>query len=174
MFLTSVHSRLILPIALLLAAASPLLAQSAPAPASVRALLSATKAITVFDHVTASASEGVVTLEGAVTSRAKREQIETEVATAPGVRQIVNRLRVLGASPGDEDLRRRVARAIYGHPSFRAYAAMSQPPIRVLVDEGRVTLAGKVRTSVEKLVARSIAEAEAKRQVDDELRVTAR
>ena len=167
-------SRLILSIVLLLAAAPPLLAQSAPAPASVRALLSATKAITVFDHVSATASGGVVTLEGAVTSRAKREQIETEVATAPGVTQIVNRVKVLGSSPGDEGLRRRVARAIYGHPSFRAYAAMSQPPIRVLVDDGRVRLAGEVRTTVEKLVARSIAESEAKRKVADDLRVTGR
>lgn len=165
-------SRLILSIVVLLAAVSPALAQSAPP--AVRAMLSATKAITVFDHVTATAADGVVTLEGAVTSRAKREQIETEIATAPGVRQIVNRLKVLGASAADEDLRRRVARALYGHPSFRAYAAMSQPPIRVLVDGGRVTLAGEVRTTVEKLVARSIAEGEAKRQVADELSVSGR
>ena len=165
-------SRLILSIVLLLAAAAPALAQSAPA--EVRALLNATKAITVFDHVSASASDGVVTLEGAVTSRAKREQIETEVATAPGVRQIVNRVKVLRSSPGDGDLRRRLAGAIYGHPSFRAYAAMSQPPIRVLVDGGRVTLAGEVRTTVEKLVARSITEGEAKRPVADDLTVTGR
>lgn len=158
----------------LLAAASPAPAQSAPAPAAVRALLSATQAITVFDHVSATEAEGVVTLEGAVTSREKREQIETEIATAPGVRQIVNRLKVLGSSPGDEDLRRRVARAIYGHPSFRTYAAMSQPPIRVLVDQGRVRLAGEVRTTVERLVARSIAESESKRQVADDMRVTGR
>ncbi len=168
------NSRLIFSIVLLLAAASPALAQSAPAPAAVRALLSATKAITVFDYVSATSADGVVTLEGAVTSRAKREQIETEVATAPGVRQIVNRLTVLNTSPGDEDLRRRVARAIYGHPSFRAYAAMSQPPIRVLVDGGRVTLAGEVRTTVERLVARSIAESESNRQVADDLSVTGR
>lgn len=165
-------SRLILSIVLLLAAVSPVPAQSAPA--SVRALLSATKAITVFDYVSATASDGVVTLEGAVTSRAKREQIETEVATAPGVAQIVNRVKVLRSAPGDEDLRRRVARAIYGHPSFRAYAAMSQPPIRVLVDGGHIRLAGEVRTTVEKLVARSIAESEAKRQVADDLTVAGR
>lgn len=130
-------------------------------------MLSATKAITVFDHVTASASHGVVTLEGKVTSRAKREQLETELATAPGVTQIVNRLKVLRASATDDGLRHRVAAAIYGHPSFRAYAAMSQPPIRVLVEGGRVTLAGEVRTSVERLVARSLAEAEVRRPVGD-------
>jgi osmotically-inducible protein OsmY len=158
----------------MLVTALVLAAPQAPVPEGVRALLAATQAITVFDHVTASSSGGIVTLEGKVTSRAKREQIETEVATAPGVTQIVNRLKVLGSSPADEALRHRVARAIYGHPSFRAYAAMSQPPIRVLVDGGRVTLAGDVRTSVERLVARSLAEAEVQGTVADLIRVSGR
>lgn len=144
-------------------------AASPQAPAAVRALLDATKAITVFDHVTATADRGVVTLSGKVTSAAKREQIETEIATAPGVRQIVNRVRVLPASASDDALRHRVARAIYGHPLFRQYAAMSQPPIRVLVERGRVSLAGSVRTEVERLMARSLAETEARGAVADAL-----
>lgn len=142
--------------------------------AGVRALLGATQAVTVFDHVTASAVEGVVTLEGKVTSKAKREQLETEVATVPGVRQIVNRISVLPASPADDALRHRVARAIYGHPSFRQYAAMSHPPIRVLVEQGRVTLAGQVATSVQRLMALSIAEGEVKGKVGDRLDVAGR
>lgn len=136
----------------------------------VRDLLNATQAITVFDHVTASGTGGTVTLSGKVTSHAKREQLETEVATVPGVRQIVNRIAVLPASATDDGLRHRVARAIYGHPSFRQYAAMSHPPIRVIVERGRVTLAGQVETPVQRLVALSIAEGEAKRKVGDELR----
>ena len=135
----------------------------------VRVLLNATQAITVFDHVSASASDGVITLAGKVTSKAKRDQIETEVATVPGVRQIVNRISVLPASASDDELRHRVARAIYGHPSFRQYAAMSHPPIRVLVERGRVTLAGQVSTSVQRQVAVSIAEGEVKGKVSDQL-----
>jgi osmotically-inducible protein OsmY len=144
---------------------------SPQAPAAVRALLDATKAITVFDHVTATSDRGVVTLSGKVTSRAKREQIETEIATAPGVRQVVNRVKVLPASASDDALRHRVARAIYGHPLFRQYAAMSQPPIRVLVERGRVSLAGGVRSEVERLMARSLAEAEAPGAVEDALAI---
>ncbi len=163
------HIRLILALVLALAAAQPLWAQGAPVLSTVRAMLEATQAITVFDHVTASAGGAVITLEGKVTSRAKRDQIETEVATVPGVRQIVNRVAVLGTSAGEDELRHRVARAIYGHPSFRRYAAMSQPPIRVLVDGNRVALAGEVGTAVERLVARSLAEGETKTPVDDDL-----
>ena len=141
-------------------------------PAAVRALLDTTKAITVFDHVTATSERGVITLSGKVTSQAKRDQIETEIATAPGVRQVVNRVKVLPASASDDALRHRVARAIYGHPLFRKYAAMSQPPIRVLVERGRVSLAGSVRSEVERLMARSLAEAEAPGAVENALAVT--
>lgn len=142
--------------------------------AGVRALLNATQAITVFDHVTASVSGTVVTLTGKVTSKAKREQLETEVATVPGVRDIVNRIAVLPASASDDELRHRIARAIYGHASFRQYAAMSHPPIRVIVERGRVTLAGEVATPVQRLMALSIAEGEVKSKVGDELDVTGR
>jgi osmotically-inducible protein OsmY len=140
---------------------------------AVRELLNATQAITVFDHVTATGSGGVITLTGKVTAKAKREQLETEVATAPGVRQVVNRITVLPSSPSDDTLRQRVARAIYGHASFRQYAAMSQPPIRVLVENGRVTLAGQVRVEVERLMAVLLAEEAAGSKVDDQLRVGA-
>lgn len=137
--------------------------------AAVAALLGATRAITVFDFVTADTRAGIVTLEGKVTSKAKREQIATEVSTVPGVRQVVNRLTVLPASATDDALRRRVARAIYGHPLFRTYAARSQPPIRVLVEHGHVTLAGTVRNAVERQMARTLAEAEAPGRVTVDL-----
>ena len=140
---------------------------------AVRDLLNATQAVTVFDHVLASGAGGIVTLTGKVTSKAKREQLETEVATVPGVRQVVNRIAVLPASASDDALRHKVARAIYGHTSFRQYAAMSHPPIRVLVERGKVILAGSVRTSVERLVAVSIAEEAAGSKVDDQLRIPA-
>lgn len=154
--------------------AAPAIALQQDALGGVRALLNATQAITVFDHVTASASGNVVTLTGKVTSKAKREQLENEVATVPGVRDIVNRITVLPASATDDDLRHRVARAIYGHASFRQYAAMSHPPIRVIVEHGRVSLAGEVSSGVQRLMALSIAEGEVKGKVGDQIEVTGR
>ena len=151
--------------------AAPAAAQD-PMPA-VRELLDATQAITVFDHVTAAGLGGTVTLSGKVTSKAKRDQLETEVATVPGVRQVVNRISVLSSSSADDALRHRVARAIYGHTSFRQYAAMTHPPIRVIVDRGHVTLAGSARTAVERLVAMSLAEEAAGKKVGDQLLIGA-
>lgn len=139
----------------------------------VRELLNATQAVTVFDHVTASGADGVITLRGKVTSKAKREQLETEVATVPGVRQVVNRIDVLSSSAADDALRQRIARAIYGHPSFKRYAAMTHPPIRVLVDRRRVTLAGDVQSPVERMIAVSLAEEAAGSKVEDQLRIAA-
>lgn len=139
----------------------------------MRTLLNATQAVTVFDHVAASGDGAIITLTGKVTSKAKRDQLETEVATVPGVRQVVNRISVLRSSASDDAMRHRVARAIYGHTSFRQYAAMTHPPIRVIVERGKVTLAGSVRTAVERLVAMSLAEEAAGSKVDDQLRVDA-
>ena len=139
----------------------------------VRELLHATQAVTVFDHVTPSGAGGVITLTGKVTSKSKRDQLETEVATVPGVRQVINRIAVLPASASDDAIRHKVARAIYGHASFRRYAAMTQPPIRVLVERGRVTLAGDVRTDVERLVAISLASEASGSAVEDQLRISA-
>lgn len=141
--------------------------------APVRELLNATQAVTVFDYVTASGGEGIITLSGKVTSKAKRDQLETEVATVPGVRQVVNRIDVLSSSAADDALRHRIARAIYGNPSFKRYAAMTHPPIRVLVDRRRVTLAGEVQSPVERMIAVSLAEEAAGSKVEDQLRIPA-
>ena len=165
-------SRLIPAAALVFCVAGHAAAAQQPVDA-VHGLLSATQAVTVFDHVTATGSGSVITLTGKVTSKAKRDQLETEVATVPGVRQVVNRISVLPGSASDDALRHRVARAIYGHTSFRQYAAMTHPPIRVLVERGRVTLAGGVRTAIERLVAISLAEDAAGSKVADQLRVSA-
>jgi hyperosmotically inducible protein len=56
-----------------------------------------------------------------------------------------NRIEVLPPSPGDERLRQRLYRSIYGFdsPLFR-YAQRAVPPIHIIVDRGRVTLKGVV------------------------------
>lgn len=158
------------------AALTALLVLGAPMPgraqdAGVTALLEATKAITVFDYVTAETRDGVVTLAGKVTSAVKRDQIQSEIATVPGVKRVVNHISVLPASGTDDALRRRVARAIYGHPLFRTYAAQSQPPIRVVVEHGHVTLAGTAQNGVEREMARALADAEAPHRVTVDLAV---
>ncbi len=111
---------------------------------------------TIFDFVSVSYDAGVLTLSGKVTMPFKRTDIERRVERIEGVERVVNRIEVLPVSQFDEDLRRGIARAIYGNSSFWEYAAMTNPPIHVIVEGGRVTLAGVVRSEVEKHLARSL------------------
>ena len=112
---------------------------------------------TIFDDVSARIENGVVTLTGKVTMPYKKEEIGKRVTGIDGVREVKNDIGVLPVSSFDEDLRRRIARAIYGNPSFWNYAAMAQPPIHIIVEHGRVTLTGVVNNNVERMLARSLA-----------------
>jgi hyperosmotically inducible periplasmic protein len=128
---------------------------------------------TIFDDVRASVDSGVVTLTGKVTMPYKRNDIEHRIARVDGVRQVVNRIDVLPVSIFDDELRHRIARAIYSNPSFWHYAAMANPPIHIVVDRGRVTLTGVVMSEVEKMLARSIATGFGALSVKNELRTEA-
>jgi BON domain len=112
---------------------------------------------TIFDDVNARIDNGLVTLTGKVTMPYKKDDIGKRVARIDGVREVQNRIEVLSVSSYDEELRYRIARAIYGNPSFWNYAAMANPPIHIIVDRGRVTLTGVVNSNVERMLARSLA-----------------
>ena len=112
---------------------------------------------TVFDSVQAQVDGGVVTLTGKVTMPYKRTDIERRVAKAEGVAAVRNRIEVLPVSRFDDDLRLRIARAIYANPNFRHYGSMVNPPIHILVERGRVTLQGIVNNETDRLLARAIA-----------------
>lgn len=112
---------------------------------------------TVFDDISANVHEGVVTLSGKVTMPYKRDDIARRVAKVDGVATVRNDIAVLPVSQFDDQLRYRIARAIYGNSSFWNYAAMANPPIHIVVDGGRVTLTGVVTSDVERMLARSLA-----------------
>lgn len=112
---------------------------------------------TVFDDVSAGIGDGVVRLEGKVTMPFKRSDIERRVARIAGVRRVENRIEVLPVSIFDDRLRYAVARAIYGNSSFWQYASMTDPPIHIIVENGRITLTGVVASEVERMLARSLA-----------------
>jgi osmotically-inducible protein OsmY len=112
---------------------------------------------TVFDSVDAAVKDGVVTLTGRVTMPFKRDDIEKRVAKVDGVRELHDEISVLPVSQFDDQIRYRVARAIYTNPNFWNYAIVADPPIHVVVEHSRVTLTGTVQNEVDKALARSIA-----------------
>ena len=112
---------------------------------------------TIFDDVSASVKDGVVTLTGKVTMPYKRDDIEKRVSNVEGVRAVRDEIGVLPVSQFDDELRVRIARSIYGHSNFWNYAVMANPPIHIVVERGRVTLTGVVATEVDRMLARSLA-----------------
>jgi len=113
--------------------------------------------LTIFDSISAEVVEGRVQLTGWVTMPYKRDDIEKRVRKVEGIMTIDNKIGVLPVSQFDDDLRFRIARAIYSHSSFWNYAMMATPPIRVVVNRGHVSLEGVVNSNVERMLARSLA-----------------
>jgi hyperosmotically inducible protein len=87
----------------------------------------------------------------------KRDDIGKRVAKIDGVREVRNQIADLPVSQFDDELRYRIARAIYGHSNFWNYAIMPNPPIHIVVERGRVTLTGVVGSEVDRMLARSLA-----------------
>jgi hyperosmotically inducible protein len=128
---------------------------------------------TIFDDVNASVKDGVVTLTGRVTMPFKSSDIERRVAKVDGVRAVRNEIEALPVSQFDDELRYRIARAIYGHSNFWNYAIMPNPPIHIVVERGRVTLTGVVGTEVDRMLARSLASGFGAFSVKNELKTDA-
>ena len=129
--------------------------------------------LTIFDDVSTHVGAGVVLLEGKVTSAQKKEELGRRIAGLPGVRELRNEVDVLPSSTTDDALRRKVARAIYGNPAFWRYAALPQPPIRIIVQQGDVTLTGVVPSEADRVLAASLASGCGERSTTNALRTHA-
>jgi osmotically-inducible protein OsmY len=129
--------------------------------------------LTIFDWVSGSVDNGVVTLTGKVTMPFKKSDLERRAAEVSGVREVLNRIEVLPVSIYDEELRLRIARAIYGNSAFWQYASRANPPIRIVVERGHVTLMGVVNSNVERVLARSLATGFGELSITNELRTDA-
>ena len=126
---------------------------------------------TVFDSVEVGVDDGVVVLAGSVYRPNRKEDIESLVAEVRGVREIRNAIKVQPASIFDDRLRRQLYRQIYGSEDFVQYANRANPPIRIVVDRGRVTLTGYVGSNVERALVDSIARQSLAFDVKNELKV---
>jgi hyperosmotically inducible protein len=125
----------------------------------------------MFDDISITVENREVTLFGKVTMPVKKDEIGRRVAKIDGVRRLVNEIQVLPVSPFDDDLRLRVARAIYNHPSFWQYASMAVPPIHIVVEGGHVTLTGRVGTQLDRTLANALAQVPGAFSVRNDLKV---
>ncbi len=107
----------------------------------------------IWDNVVISVHDANVQVTGVVSQPFKKDDISRLVNKVSGVASVDNELRVLPLSPFDDELRIRVARAIYGFPALSRYAADPLAPIHIIVEDGKVTLEGVVSTEMDKQLA---------------------
>ena len=113
---------------------------------------------TVFDDVGFQIEdEGIVVLTGYVTNPFKKTELGERVGKVTGVRELKNVIEVLPVGGTDDRVRRALYDNIYGDQIFTQYRNRAQPPIRIIVNRGRVILSGAVRNRIEQLKAETIA-----------------
>jgi hyperosmotically inducible protein len=105
----------------------------------------------IFDDLAFRVDNGTVTLLGAVVRPTLKSDAENVVKRIEGVTQVNNQIEVLPLSPMDNQVRRAVARAIYGDPSIGdRYGNRALPSIHIIVKNGNVMLEGVVANEGDK------------------------
>jgi hyperosmotically inducible protein len=106
-----------------------------------------------FDYFALGVKDGVVTVEGADRTGIGRDEAMFDIATMPGVKDVINNVSVEPVSFFDDGIRRNAVRAIYRDPVLNRYAMDPARPIRIIVENGHVTLYGSVASAMDKQVA---------------------
>jgi hyperosmotically inducible protein len=106
-----------------------------------------------FNFVDASVKDGAATLTGATLTDVGRDSALWIANNMPGVKDVVDNIKVLPVSGFDDRIRIGVMRAIYRDPVLGRYASDPAKPIRIVVDNGKLSLYGTVATAMDKQIA---------------------
>jgi hyperosmotically inducible periplasmic protein len=106
-----------------------------------------------FNYFTLSVNNGVVTLGGQTYDDVGRDSALALLQRTPGVKDIENEVKVSPVSLFDDSIRLRAVRAIYGYPTLNKYAIDPARPIRIIVDNGHISLYGTVINDMDKQIA---------------------
>ena len=106
-----------------------------------------------FDYFALGVKDGVVTVEGADRTGVGRDEALADIANMPGVKDIVSNISLEPVSIFDDGLRIRAARAIYRDSVLSRYALDPGRPIRIIVENGHLTLYGSVDSTFDKQIA---------------------
>ena len=98
----------------------------------------------LFDHIAFRVDGGTVTLYGKTNSLGTRKSAERVVKRIPGVLEVVNNIEELPPSSFDNRIRQQVVREFVRSGGVYPYIAGTRPSVRIIVENGRVTLEGYV------------------------------
>ena len=108
---------------------------------------------TIFDDVNAGVKDGVATIGGETYNDVGRDSALAIAYRMPGVKDVVNEIKVSQVSMFDDSLRVRAARVLYGDSVLSRYAIDPARPIRIIIDGGHVSLYGSVDSAMDKQIA---------------------
>ncbi len=106
-----------------------------------------------FDYFALGVKDGVVTVEGQDRTGIGRDEALADIATTPGVKDVIENISLEPVSQSDDGLRLRALHVIYGDSVLNKYAIDPARPIRIIVDNGHLTLYGSVDSKMDKEVA---------------------
>ena len=98
----------------------------------------------VFDFISFEVNGGAVTLHGKVASLGTKKDAERAVRRIPGVTSVENRIVNLPPSSFDAAIRRDIVREFVRAPGLYPYLREPNPSVRIIVENGRVSLEGYV------------------------------
>ena len=110
--------------------------------------------VNAFDYMAFTVDDnGTVTLTGEVTNPVLKSDAGNVVKRVEGVEHVDNQIRVLPVSFMDNGLRLRLYRTIYSYPALEKYSLGVIQPIRIIVENGHVTLMGVVDSQADSNIA---------------------
>jgi hyperosmotically inducible periplasmic protein len=110
--------------------------------------------VNAFDYLTFTVdANNNVTLSGEVTNPVLKSDAGNVIKRIAGVEHVNNQIQVLPLSLMDNRLRVQLFRTIYGYPVLQKYALGVNKSIRIIVDNGHVTLMGVVDNEMDRNIA---------------------
>jgi hyperosmotically inducible periplasmic protein len=106
-----------------------------------------------FNYLALGVKDGVVTVSGETMNDVGRDSALAIVQRMPGVKDVIDEIRVSPVSPFDDSIRLQTVRALYRDPVLGKYATDPSAPIRIVVDNGTVGLYGAVDSAMDKQIA---------------------
>ncbi|NNE99053.1 MAG: BON domain-containing protein [Pyrinomonadaceae bacterium] len=111
----------------------------------------------VFDFISYQVNDGTVILSGKVNNAINRKSAESVVKKIDGVSEVVNNIEILPPSRFDNVIRARTVRTFLRTGGIYRYLQGPNPSMRIIVDNGHITLEGYVRTKGDSRIANILA-----------------
>jgi len=106
-----------------------------------------------YNFVQASVKDGVVTLSGLTRTPVSKDSALAIANMTPGVKEVVDNITVAPVSGFDDRIRLAATRAIYRDSVLGKYGTDPALPIRIVVDNGKLSLYGTVESTMDKQIA---------------------